>query len=281
MFFRHEIKDFIKNTLILTLFFTLALHLSWGYIAPMLGLSTNASSNDARFAQSNVTYLGNIATAMSLNIGQKVKQSANTPINLSNDIISIAEVLSNPGDGQKRLIGGNMLAISTYNNILKTDIIKMLDGATDRTITLDEYIALLKDYGNSTNDRLALLDEQITDLNAIIAKSATDTTAAKAGMQASYDGLDYTSVDATITSYTQAKQADIRARVYLVYLENFHQIYNTLQAENRKMLDTLVTNREALIKRSVITIPNSGSDILKQLNLIQTETQYNASKTLQ
>lgn len=37
-----EIKEFTKNTLILTLFFTLVLHLSWGYVRPYLGLGANA-----------------------------------------------------------------------------------------------------------------------------------------------------------------------------------------------------------------------------------------------
>jgi hypothetical protein len=63
-----EVKHFIKNTLILTFFFTLVLHLSWGYIAPMFETKTDASMNDLRFQQADVTYLGNIAAAMSLSI---------------------------------------------------------------------------------------------------------------------------------------------------------------------------------------------------------------------
>lgn len=186
MLFKNEIKDFIKNTLILTLFFTLALDLSWSYIAPMLGLGANASTNDKNFARGDVIYLGNIATAMSLSIGQKDKQTSKTSANLSSDIISIAEVLSYPEEGQKRLIGGNMVAISNYTNLLSTDIVKMLDSATDRTIALDEHIALLRDYGNKTNERLLILDEQIADLTAIMSRSASDMQTAKADMQASY-----------------------------------------------------------------------------------------------
>lgn len=280
MFFKNEIKDFIKNTLILTLFFTLVINLSWGYIAPMMGLSTNASANDSRFTQSNMTYLGNIATAMSLNIGQKDKQTGQTPVDLSSSIISIAEVISHPEDGQKRLIGGNMVAINTYTNLLSTDIIKMLDGATDRAIALDEYISLLKDYGNKTNDRMAILDEQIIDLNAIITKDTDDITTAKIDMQASYIDLDYTNVDAAISRYTTAKQADIRARVYLVYLQNFKSLYSTLQTKNKNLIETLTSNREALIKHAIITVPTSGTDLLKELNLIQTQAEAQAKASI-
>jgi hypothetical protein len=281
MFFQNEIKDFIKNTLILTLFFTLVLHLSWGYIAPMIGLGASASQNDVRFTRGDMVYLGNIATAMSLGIWQKDTKISSTPIQLSNDIISIGEVLANPTIGQQKLIGGNMIAISTYNNILKTDIPSMLDGATDRTIALDEYMSILREYGNRTNERLIILDEQIADLNAIITKSAADTTAAKANMQSSYNNLDYTSVDVAIATYTEAKQADIRARVYLVYLENFRSLYTKLQTKNRQILEALSTNREALIKHSRIIIPNSGTDILKELDLIQTEAEAKAGENIE
>ena len=67
-----EIKEFTKNTLILTLFFTVILHLSWGYIRPYLGLGANAE-NDANFIQIDRNYLGSIATAVSLNIGQGIQ----------------------------------------------------------------------------------------------------------------------------------------------------------------------------------------------------------------
>lgn len=281
MFFKNEIKDFIKNTLILTLIFTLALDLSWGYIAPMLGLSTHASSNDMKFSQSDITYLGNIATAMSLNIGQKDKTAGNVPVNLSSSLISIAEVVSHPEDGQKRLIGGNMVAINNYNNLLSTDIISMLDGATDRTVALDEHISLLRDYGNQTNERLVILDEQIADLNAIVTKDAADIESAKSDMQSSYVNLDYTDVDVAISRYSSAKQTDIRARVYLVYLQNFRELYVKLQAKNKNIIEALSGNREALIKRTIVTIPSSGTSLLKDLNLIQTESEAKAKQSIQ
>ncbi len=96
MIFRNEIKDFIKNTLILTLFFTLTLHLSWGYIVPYISKGVNAS-NEKKFPETNITYLGNIATAMSLNIGQKEKiKTGVNPLNATT--LSISEVLSSPAE---------------------------------------------------------------------------------------------------------------------------------------------------------------------------------------
>ena len=72
----------------------------------------------------------------------------------------------------------------------------------------------------------------------------------------------------------KAKNQENRARVYLTYLERFQKGYGILQGQNRKVLDTLINNREALIKRSIVVIPDSGSDLLKQLGLITTEALY-------
>ena len=144
MSFHPEIKEFTKNTLILTLFFTLVLHLTWGYLTPYFGLRASAG-NDTNFKQSNIVYLGNIATAVSLNIGQKSKPTEKTPVNLSNEVISVAELLSSKNnEGAKRLIASNMLALESYANLLSTDIVALLDQSTDRTQALDEHIELLK-----------------------------------------------------------------------------------------------------------------------------------------
>jgi hypothetical protein len=100
-------------------------------------------------------------------------------------------------------------------------------------------------------------------------------------MQTSYDEYDYSGVDGAIDSYIIAKNNDTRARVYLVYLEKYKKSYVALQAKNLKLIDILTSNREALIKRTTVVIPNSGSDVIKTLKLIQTEAEANAQKTLQ
>ncbi|MDD2694090.1 MAG: hypothetical protein PHY14_04105 [Candidatus Gracilibacteria bacterium] len=280
MFFRPEIKEFTKNTLILTLFLTLVLNLSWGYLAPYLGIKASAS-NDTNFSQLNTTYLGNIATAVSLNVGLKEQETAKSGINLSNDIISIAEVLASPKEGEKRLIGNNMIAIQSYVNVLKTDIVALLDQATDRTVTLDEHIEILKSYYTKTADRLLIINDQITELNNLLKSTAETTTAAKTTMEEKYKAFDYSGVDTVINDYVIAKNSENRAKVYLVYLQRFERAYGILQSQNKILLDTLINNREALIKRSTVVIPDSGSDLLKKMGLIQTEEESKSTQTLE
>ena len=80
-----------------------------------------------------------------------------------------------------------------------------------------------------------------------------------------------------IDDYVRAKNDENRARVYLAYVERFQRGYGILQGQAKKILDTLINNREALIKRSIVVIPDSGSELLKKLNLIVTEAEYKAS----
>jgi hypothetical protein len=100
-------------------------------------------------------------------------------------------------------------------------------------------------------------------------------------MQSSYDAYDYSGVDGAIDTYIGAKNRDTRARVYLIYLQRFQKSYIALQVRNLKVIDALSNNRDALIKRSTIVIPDSGTDIIRTLKLIQTETEANIAKTIQ
>lgn len=272
-----EIKEFTKNTLILTLFFTLILHLSWGYIRPYISLWASAG-NSANFTIQNSDYLWSMATAVSLNVGQGGNIAKHTGSDLSSETISIGEVLASPKDGTEKLIGANMVWLQSYLNLIRTDIVSLLDNSNDRATTLDEHIETLKWAYTKTSEHLLLIDEQTRDLSSHIESAGNLMSIAKQKMEEKYQNSDYTNIDSIIEDYAKAKEDESRARAYMVYLERFRAGYITLQTQNKKLLDTLINNREALIKRSVVVIPSTGSDLLKKLNLIQTEKDYKDSQ---
>ncbi len=275
MILQGEIKDFIKNTLILTIFFTFALHISWGYVGPMFWVETNAEkANSKQFTETSLSYLGNVATALSLSLWQKEKQMSGTPVGLSNSIISIASVLTNPKEWQRRLIGGNMSFLVSYGHLLSIDVVALLDKSSDRSESLDEHISLLESYGQDAAERILSIDEQISELSTIVSESTSKANSAKAILDSTYTWLDYDWVDQAIEVYTSAATADTQARIYKSYLENFRRSYIALQTKNRRLLEVLKTNREALIKRSTVIIPSSGTNLLKELKLIQSEEDY-------
>jgi hypothetical protein len=113
----------------------------------------------------------------------------------------------------------------------------------------------------------------------MLASSSQIVETAKKSMEEKYKAFEYDGVDTVIDEYVKAKNEENRARVYLAYIERFQRGYGILQGQNKKILDTLINNREALIKKTVVVIPDSGSDLLKKLNLVITEADYKKAST--
>lgn len=51
----------------------------------------------------------------------------------------------------------------------------------------------------------------------------------------------------------------------MVYLDRFEQSYTLLQKKNKAILDAVLNNRTALIKNATVVIPDTGTDIIKEL----------------
>ena len=281
MAFTPEIKNFIKNTIIFTLIFAVVIHFSWEYFSSLSGSSAQAHNN-ANFENANISYVGNSATALSLRIGGIIPQkNTNLSNNSVDNIISIAEVLNNPVAGQEKLIASNMTAITAYANILKTDIVAMLDTAANRQASLDNHISLLKSYYLKTQERLNIIGEQKTEVQSLLSNATNAQNTAKNTLQNSYNVFEYSGVNSAINDYLDAKNLDSRMKIYAIYLDRFEKSYLALQNKNRKILDALMNNREGIIKKSMVVIPNTGTDIIKELGLIQSEADYKAKQALQ
>jgi hypothetical protein len=222
--------------------------------------------------------MGNIATATSLSIGMsKASSGTEQHANLNEELVSIGEILSSPKDGEMKLIATHTRAMQSYINLLKTDILGLLDQSENRAKELDEHIELLKTYYVRTSERLALLAEQNNELKSILANNVSITMGAKSSMEEKYRAFESEGVEGVIDDYVRAKTEESKARVYIAYIERFQRGYTILQTQNKKILDTLINNRQALIQKSVVVIPDSGSELLKKLNLVISESDYKAS----
>lgn len=281
MAFTPEIKNFIKNTVIFTLIFAVVIHFSWEYFSSLSGSSAQAHNN-ANFENANISYVGNSATALSLRIGGIIPQkNTNLSNNSVDNIISIAEVLNNPVAGQEKLIASNMTAITAYANILKTNIVAMLDTAANRQASLDNHISLLKSYYLKTQERLNIIGEQKNEVQSLLTNATNAQNTAKNTLQNSYNVFEYSGVNSAINDYLDAKNLDSRMKIYAIYLDRFEKSYLALQNKNRKILDALMNNREGIIRKSMVVIPDTGTDIIKELGLIQSEADYKAKQALQ
>lgn len=277
MAFNSEIKTFIKNTLLLTFFFTLAIYLLRTYIISIVPVTSNAW-NEYNYEEKWHPYLGTTAIALGMNLGMKETLATTSPVNLSNEALSISEAVAIRKPGEYTILTTNMEFIHSYANVLKTDILALLDQNNDRAVALEEHITLLRNFLDEWQDRIALLSQQYKELQGIINENSSEISNSKTSLQQAYQSLDYDTMETNIDGYMAAKQWELYAKTYLTFINSFLKNLNTLQIENKKILDTLVNNREALIKRTVVVLPDSGTDVLKKLNLIQTEEEYNGKK---
>lgn len=272
-----EIKDFTKKVLLLGIVLSFLVNLVFTYISSLSGgSSTYASGNDGKFRRASVPYLGSTGVALAMNIGLHEKEKQNTPVNLYGEVMPIGEVLADTGVGRQKLISSNMVAASEYLNVLKTDVNKLLDSANDREAMLESFLDQLKYRYTSTTSYLSILSAQTTELQGTVATSNQSIENIKTALTAAYKNLDYDKTEELITSYLAEKQKNTYAQTYLVFLGKFISTYQILNTYNKTLLDTLINNKEALIKNVTVVMPDSGTNLMKQLNLVKTEAEWKA-----
>jgi hypothetical protein len=79
-----------------------------------------------------------------------------------------------------------------------------------------------------------------------------------------------------IEKYLELRKKYYYAKTYIIFINKFINQYNTLNAYNKKLLDTIINNKDAIIKDAHVVLPDSWNELLKKLNLIYEEAEYKA-----
>ncbi len=274
MVLRAEIKDFVRRVLLLGVLLSFFVNLAYTAYRSSPSHVANASSNDLTFKRKGVPYLGDTGVALSLNIGLKTKEKTETPVRLYEEVMPIAAALADRSAGQKRVIAANMVAAAEYLNILKTDVNGLLDQSSDRAAMLESFTDQLKYRYKATQEHLSSLSAQRSELAAAAADATAKTEAAKAGLTDAYKRLDYDKTEELLAAYLDAKDRETTAKTYLVFVDKFVATFTALNSYNRVFLDTVINNREALVKDATVVLPDSGTELLKKLELIKTEAEF-------
>ncbi|MDR3151021.1 MAG: hypothetical protein LBU14_05615 [Candidatus Peribacteria bacterium] len=120
---------------------------------------------------------------------------------------------------------------------------------------------------NVLSNQKTILEEEMSTVNSQINDLKDKITAdfLKNDAQASYENIE---------NYIKIKEKYNYARTYLIYTNQFLQDYNTLNEYNKKLLDTLINNKTAIIKEAYIVIPDTGVELLRDFNLLYSENEY-------
>ncbi|MDF1682966.1 MAG: hypothetical protein P1U46_04625 [Patescibacteria group bacterium] len=96
----------------------------------------------------------------------------------------------------------------------------------------------------------------------------------KSQMSSDFENDDAISSKENIVSYLEEKNNYFYARSYVVYINQFLAEYTIMNNYNKKILDTLINNKDAIIKNSFVVLPDTGIEMLKELELIYDEKTF-------
>lgn len=277
---------FLKITL-LTWAFILAINFFTGFLDNLninnplkskedLITKTEADKNSDNFVEAwaKDLIIAPIWVAITTNIWTKLKERSEAPANIYSDVMSISYILGNKQIARDKIISQNMIQINEYLNVLKMDLKTSLNQATDRATVLDAYINQLEFRYSSTLENISALKNQRAILASSVKENNTDIEQAKKKMSSDFKIFDSESVIEDVDTYLKARDSYTYARTYIIFIDKFIAYYTYLNNYNKKLLDTLINNKDILVKNSQLVIPDSGSDLLKSLNLIYSEDEF-------
>lgn len=277
---------FLKITL-LTWAFILAINFFTGFLDNLninnplksketLITKTEADKNSDNFVEAwaKDLIIAPIWVAITTNIWTKLKERSEAPANIYSDVMSISYILGNKQIARDKIISQNMIQINEYLNVLKMDLKTSLNQATDRATVLDAYINQLEFRYSSTLENISALKNQRAILASSLKENNTEIEQAKKKMSSDFKIFDSESVIEDVDTYLKARDSYTYARTYIIFIDKFIAYYTYLNNYNKKLLDTLINNKDIIVKNSQLVIPDSGSDLLKSLNLIYSEDEF-------
>jgi len=98
-------------------------------------------------------------------------------------------------------------------------------------------------------------------------------------MNADFAAFDEDSSAKNAENYLELKKEYQANYIDIIFINQFLKQYVFLNEYNKKLLDTLINNKEALINQSFVVIPDSGDEFLKYFHLIYDEEEYKSLQT--
>jgi len=230
--------------------------------------------NKKNFKSAGNETIGNIAVAISTNVWIRFKQKEEIPISIYKDVMDISYIVSNKQIAKDKLISQNMILLNEYLNVLKTDVKSMLNQSYDRSETLDAYIAQLEYRYKKTLEVSKILNMQKDELEKTLNKASNNIENIKVKISNDFKKFDSTATIENIDNYLVEREEYTYARTYIIFINKFLSYYNILNWYNKKLLDTLINNKEIIVKNTQIIIPDTWTDILRKMDLIYTEEDW-------
>ncbi|NUJ97527.1 hypothetical protein HGA92_01915 [Candidatus Gracilibacteria bacterium] len=265
-------KEILKNSIKLVIFTSLF------FVIILAGKSFFTSSiKNQELKSAEYANLGGIGVALSSNIGMRYTQRSTLPVNSYSDTLEIGASAGDEKIVHNQIISGNMLFVKDYYNLLRTKVPSLLDNSYNREETLDEFINQLSLRYKEGNQKLLTLNSQRVSLEGVMTRNDTNVENLKIKIGTDFSKFDTASTLENINEYILLKNDYTYARTYIIFVNKFISQYTFLNEYNKVLLDTLINNKDILVKDSFVVIPDSGDELLQKMNIIFDEQTYKAS----
>ncbi|MCH2189129.1 hypothetical protein MK079_04860, partial [Candidatus Gracilibacteria bacterium] len=221
-------------------------------------VSGQIPSNGEKFSSVSSSHLMQTGIAIGTNIAlQKSGNEANTFSQAT--LFSSEELLILDEEHKEDMMAYNMGLSTEYRNILRSDIKEIIQTSYNKATTIQAFLDQLEHRYTRAGDQVITLTRQrdalVQDMTSIQAK----IDSLKVKINTDFSKNDAQSSTQNIEDYVELKKEFYLARTYAIYINHFISRYNSLNAYNLALADTLKNNTDALIKNAQVVIPDSGT----------------------
>lgn len=228
--------------------------------------------NKLHFSSAKISHIAHSWVALSVNVWTKKLERIEWSVEIYTDVLNVWDIISNKMTANDKIIWTNMIILSEYINVMKTDLKRMLDNSYDREATLEAYIDQLEYRKYLADESIANLRIQYWELKTSQNKSTQNITTLWEKMSKDFKNLDEKSTLENILKYWELKEEETIAKTYSIFTGEFVKAYENLNNQNIWLIKTLKANKDIIIKNSKIVIPTTWTKYLKDLELIYSES---------
>lgn len=271
-----QLIKFLAKILLLSAFIVLVFNIWVNLINAnsVTNKTVKNTENHSNFKGINNNSLWKTWVAITTNIWIQYKQRWEIPATIYKDVFSVNEIIKNKNTANNELIWANMSAIEEYKNILKTNIKQLIDSSYDKPRILNAFIDQLEYRYTLGIKNVKTLNEQKSVFVNNMTKSNSDIEILKVKIWKDFSDNNSQESLNNINKYIELKKEYYYSKTYIVYINHFLSEYNYLNNYNKLLLDTLINNKDALVKDSFVVLPDSWTKLLKNFKLIYTEKEY-------
>lgn len=272
-FLRH--KAFMKQVSITTLaLFGVISIVSYGvwYFMPEK-TEAKISENDMRFQSAYSNSYGSVGVALSTRIGLGIGSNMQDAGDAYSTNAKVWENYEEKREIRSALIRSNLMIIREYLNLSRTDVKVMLSNASDRRSVLEWFISELEHKRKNSILSVQSLEAQKSKLLGHLEKIDSEIETSKIQMEWHFEKAMVEETLSDVDTYFDLRRQYTETFTDIVFINQFLKQHIFLTRYNETLLDTLRTNKEQIINKTYVVIPDSGSDYMRELKLIFDENE--------